>query len=92
MAKKYKDCLGDTPYKTQREILQAIIKKITINGKHIKLELRVPKSVETELAQSEHLYGATVGNRTRDLILTMDALYRLSYCGTLKLLRGDCRV
>ncbi len=25
--------------------------------------------------------GATDGNRTRDLILTMDALYHLSYCG-----------
>ncbi len=25
--------------------------------------------------------GATVGDRTRDLILTMDALYHLSYCG-----------
>lgn len=28
------------------------------------------------------LYGATIGGRTRDLILTMDALYQLSYRGT----------
>ena|GEM_PF-3001805 len=27
------------------------------------------------------IFGATVGNRTRDLILTMDALYQLSYRG-----------
>jgi hypothetical protein len=26
-------------------------------------------------------YGATIGARTRDLILTMDALYQLSYRG-----------
>ena len=28
------------------------------------------------------VYGATIGGRTRDLILTMDALYQLSYRGT----------
>ena len=28
------------------------------------------------------LRGADIGNRTRDLILTMDALYQLSYIGT----------
>ena len=32
--------------------------------------------------------GATVGGRTRDLILTMDALYQLSYRGTTRLLDG----
>ena len=38
-------------------------------------------------------YGATIGSRTRDLILTMDALYQLSYRGakyelTLTILTG----
>ena len=27
------------------------------------------------------MFGAKSGNRTRDLILTMDVLYRLSYLG-----------
>lgn len=30
-----------------------------------------------------HENGATIGGRTRDLILTMDALYQLSYRGSL---------
>jgi hypothetical protein len=36
---------------------------------------------------SEFQRGATIGNRTRDLFLTMEALYQLSYrgvCGTFR--------
>ncbi len=35
----------------------------------------------SRLTASVSTHGATVGNRTRDLVLTMDALYQLSYCG-----------
>ena len=31
-------------------------------------------------------YGATTGIRTQDLILTMDALYQLSYRGVFRIL------
>ena len=34
-----------------------------------------------DLMTNDELNGATIGSRTRDLILTMDALYRLSYRG-----------
>lgn len=42
------------------------------------------------MARGRHKNGATIGIRTRDLILTMDALYQLSYRGiTLDILTDD---
>lgn len=67
MAKRYHQKLKRLNYDDKHEILQTLVKRIIVKGDDIRLELRVPKSIQNELDKSESLYGGTDGTRTRDL-------------------------
>ena len=46
-------------YEDKREILQAIVDKVLINGEDIKVVLIIPKAMQEELNKLKHLNGAT---------------------------------
>lgn len=67
MEKRCHERLQRMSYEDKHELLQTIVKRIIIKGDDVKLELRVPKSVQDEIDKSEHPYGGTEGTRTPDL-------------------------
>lgn len=62
LKEKYKDNFEKLTYEDKRKILQAVVDKVYIKGEDIKVVLRVPKAMQSELNKSKNLCGATSWN------------------------------
>gem|GEM_PF-2551100 len=64
MRKKYQRNLKNLTYEDKYTILQALVRRVTLHGEDLKIELRVPKTVQKELAKPTYGDGDPGGNRT----------------------------
>lgn len=58
MRKKYQQNLKNLTYEDKYTILQALVRRVTLHGEDIKIELRVPKTVQKELAKPTYGDGS----------------------------------
>ncbi|MBT3864793.1 recombinase family protein [Candidatus Peregrinibacteria bacterium] len=64
MAKKYRNNLTEPSYEDKYDLLQQIVKRILYDGTNVQIELRVPKTIRTEL-NSKNKLKPLLGGATR---------------------------
>lgn len=64
MANKYKKELKTITYDSMYAVIQALVKRITIKGDDITVELQIPKIEQKNTNKLKGVYGSAKGNRT----------------------------
>lgn len=59
--KKYKKKLDNPTYKDKLEIIQGIVKRVTIKGNDVRMELFIPRKQQKKAVKSKDMYGGTGG-------------------------------